>query len=146
MKQEFESYLNSIELSSETIIKNVERLYQYASKLCPEEIKDMFVSDFIKENGSREYENLWFFSQNYMMEARNFRNDREYDIDIAKYSEWISYYRTQLKDYDLVSASSESRMSLQFINNDNTTFMLKASRGNCDKLISVIENYVKKNI
>jgi len=146
MKEKFRSYLNSVGLSSETIMNNVERVYQYASKLCPEEINDIFVSDFIKENGSREYESLWFLSNNYIMEARNFRNDREYDIDIARYKEWISYYRTNIKDYDLVRASSESRVSLECINSDQTTFVLRASRENCDKLVSVIEDHLKKNI
>jgi len=146
MKAEFVSYLDSVGLSSDTVKNNVESIYQYASILCPEEIADIFVCDFIKDDGSREYESLWFFSPNYMMEVRNFRSDRQYDIDLARSKGWIAYYRTYAKDYDFKRASSESRMTIEALNNDTVNMEWKASRDNCDKLKSILENYLKPNI
>ncbi|MCJ7425859.1 MAG: hypothetical protein MUO17_01770 [Dehalococcoidales bacterium] len=146
MKEGFKSYLDSVELSSVTVKDNIERIYRYASTLCPEKIVDIFVSDFIKDDGSREYGSLWFFSQSYVMEARNFRNEIEYDIDVAKLHGWVAYYRAHIKDYDFNEASVKSRIMLEVFNVDTVSCEFKASGVNCDKLNSIIQTYIRKNI
>jgi len=146
MKDDFKEYLDSLELSSEAIENNIENIFIYASKLCSEEILDIFVCDYIKEDNSRDYESLWLFSKSFVMEIRNFRSNIEYDIDVANLSDSISYFRTRIKDYDFIKASEKSRMSIDCMNFDTINFILKASRNNCDKLALIIEKYVKSNM
>ena len=146
MNERFESYLDSIGLSASILKECVERTYKYSSKLCPEKIEDLFVNDFIKEDKSREYSSLWFFSKCYLMEVRNFRNANEYDIDIARIADWLSYYRISFKDYDLVESSETSSMKVECSNSDGIGFVLQASRENCNKLTSIIETYLKASI
>lgn len=55
MKQEFQEYLKSIGLT-QTAIQKIETLYEYAKEICPDEIQDMFVTDYFQEDGSRMYE------------------------------------------------------------------------------------------
>jgi len=146
MNDEFNQYLDLIELSSATIKERVELVYRYASKLCPEEIETIFVSDYIKEDGSREYESLFFFSKSFVMEIRDFRSSAEQDIDLAHCGGWISYFRVYLKEYDLVKATHNSRMKLDCFNNDTISFSFKAARNNCATLNSILEKYIKKDI
>ncbi len=146
MKEEFKVYLDSIGLTSETVKDNVELIIRYATKIYKEEITDIFVEDFYTDNGSRVYGSLWLISTGYLGEARNFRSTVEYDIDLAPIKDGVSYLRTYLKNYGLEGISSESRVRVMFANKQSTSFELKATSENCNKLMELIENYIKPNI
>ncbi len=58
MKDEFLEYLESIGMTK-TLCKRVETIYAFYTEICPDEITDIFITDYIKEDGTREYQNLW---------------------------------------------------------------------------------------
>jgi len=146
MKAKYEKYLEKIELSSETIKNNVERIIGYAEKLCNEEIINIFVEDYYKEDGSREYGSLWLISERYFCEARNFRSTVEYDIDVARIKEPLIYFRVYIKDYDFKNTNKESRLKIECVNGYETSFQLRAARENCNNLGEIIDKYIKPNM
>ncbi len=146
MKEEFKVYLDSMGLTSKTVKANIELYIRYARKLCKEDITEIFVEDFYTDNGSREYGSLWLVSTGYVCEARDFRSTVEYDIDIAPIKDGVSYLRTYLKNYDLEGTSNESRVKIMCVNKQSTSFEMKATSENCNKLMELIENYIKPNM
>ncbi len=60
MKKGFANYLKTIE-GTKSLIDRVRVIYEFYKKLCPEDIEDIFVTDYLTEDKTRNYENLWFF-------------------------------------------------------------------------------------
>jgi hypothetical protein len=146
MKAKYETYLEKIDLSSETVKNNVDLIINYASKLCNDKIIDIFVNDYYEADGSRAYGSLFLVSERYICEARNFRNTGEYDIDVAPIKDGIIYFRTSIKDYDFKNATRESRLMVECASETGTSFQLKASYENCSKLNEIIDKYIKPNM
>ena len=146
MKAEYETYLEKIDLASETVKNNVELIIDYASKLCNDKIIDIFVNDYYEADGSRGYGSLYLISERYICEARNFRNTGEYDIDVAPIKEGIIYFRTSIKAYDFKNITKESRFMIECVSETGTSFQLKASYENCNKLSEIIDKYIKPNM
>lgn len=143
MKDEFIEYLGTIGIL-EPICKRIETIYEFYKQICPDEITGIFVSEFIKEDGSREYENLWFFSENFFMEAKQFViND---DFDITPTHKRIHYLRMHKQNYDLIKATEKSRMLLSLSLDTGIIGNLKASKENCDKLRDINFKYFVANL
>jgi len=143
MKEEFSQYLRRIGIT-ETFLGRIGTIYEFYDEICPDEITGIFVTDYIAEEGLREYENLWFFSQDYCMEAKRFT--AEDDSDITPIQNRIRYYRVRKQDYDFKEAGDESRLHLFFGVPPDVTGDLKASRENCDYLRDIILKYIAPNL
>lgn len=143
MKEEFKIYLISIGITN-TLIKRIEEIYNFYQKLCPEEITTIFVTDYINEDGTREYENLWFFSKKYAMEAKEFIV--EDDFDMAQIQNRINYWNIKKDNYDFKKPEEGSRLYLHIGFNPDLTADLKASKENCDYLKKIFLEYVIPNV
>jgi len=71
MKEDFVKYLDSIGITN-AFRKRIETIYDFLREICPDEITGIFISDYLTHDGEREYENLYFFSEKYIMEAKRF--------------------------------------------------------------------------
>jgi len=139
MKEEFMDYLASIGMP-EALWHRVREIYNFYRDVCPDEITDIFVSEYVKDDGSREYENLWFFSKKACMEAKQFiTND---DFDMCQMENRVIGWRVKKKDYDFKRSTDKSRVSLVFRFDYAMEGELKASRGNCDCLRQVLLKHV----
>ena len=144
MREEFIEYLKSIGLA-EALCERIETIYEfYNSGICPDEITGIFVTDYITGDGTREYENLWFFSEKYAMEAKQFI--KEDDFDITPIKNRIQYWRIKKQDYDFKKATEKSRLYLIFALDTGVRGEFKASKENCDYLIDIILKYVLPNL
>lgn len=139
----FIPYLNAIDITTRAYLKRIELIYTWCSDMCPEEIEDIFAEDYFKEDGTREYENLWFFSKNYCLEAKKFLT--QINLDITPIKNRIHYWTVQAQDFDFKKASDKSRLNLRFDLAQRISGELKAARGNCDFLQAIINKYVKPN-
>jgi len=142
MKNEFIEYLKSIGLT-EPIIGRIEHIYQFYKEISSDEIRDIFVTEYIKEDGSREYENLWFFSSKCCMEAKLFITKD--DFDVAPMRNDVMYLRIQKQDYDFEKATEKSRIQLRF-DLSYVRGILKASKENCDHLKRILLEYILPNV
>ena len=143
MKEEFIEYLKSIGLT-ETLCKRIETIYEFYNDVCPDEITGIFVTDYITRDGSREYETLWFFSEKYAMEAKQFI--KKDDFDITPIKNRIQYWRIEKQNYDFKKATEKSRLYLEFTLDTGISGDFKASKENCDYLRNIILKYVLPNL
>lgn len=148
MKQEFASYLNSIDMSS-TLIKRAADVFRFYAEICPEEITDIFVSEYVNEEGQREYENLWILSPNYVGEAHNFL-DKD-DFDLTRIARNVNILRVRKEEYDFTAATHKSRLRLEFLFRIQGQLgavkgAMKASGRNCDYLKAIVLKYIVPNL
>lgn len=143
MKEEFIKYLESIGIT-QSIQGRIESIYECCKTLCSNEITGIFITDYIKEDGSREYENLWFFSDKYCLEAKQFITTENFDITPIK--KRINYFSIKKQHYDFKKATQNSRLFLTIEFGFNLTGELKAAKENCDYLKEIILKYIKINL
>lgn len=143
MKQEFIEYLESIGITN-TLRERIETIHEFYQGICPDDITGIFIMDYVKEDGDREYESLWFFSEKYCMEAKQFvlRDD----FDITPIEGRVVYWKIRKTDYDFKKAIEKARLSLQIRLDTGVTGELRASGENCDYLKDIIVTYVVPNL
>ena len=143
MTEWYSEYLEKV--GTTDIIKHrVDELYQIYRGLCPDDITGIVITDFITEEGLREYESLWFFSESCAMEAKLFITEDRFDMTPLKNA--VTYWEVKKQDYELGRAGDRSRLHLEFGLAHRTTGSLKASRENCDQLWQVFTTYFLPNM
>lgn len=144
MNEEFTEYLVKIGATG-PIIAKVEYICKICEYLCPDEIKEIYISEYILENGDRVYENLWFFSKKHCMELHNF-TQKEY-FDLTPIEKNVTRIIVDKENYDFeYSANTQSRMMLNFSLCNGEKCSLKASKENCDYLLKIIKSYIIPNL
>ncbi|MGB2841353.1 MAG: hypothetical protein WBC40_02560 [Halobacteriota archaeon] len=143
MEKEFITYLKSIGLT-EAIRKRIETIHEFYREICPDKITGIFVTNYMEEDGERMYENLWFFSENYCMEAKQFI--AKDDFDITPIRSRIYYWTIQKQDYDFKKATEKSRLYLKFKLDTSIHGEFKASKENCDYLREIFLKYIVPNL
>ena len=137
-----DEYLDRIGITTDTLKSRVKFAYSLASQIFPEEVEEIFVSDYIKADGSREYESVWFFSKGYCAEARNFIT--EYGIDIVPIK--TKRVEVNLQDYDFAKATEKSRFRLSILLGEGLYAELKASKDNCNHLKDITIKYFRPRL
>ena len=140
MEELFEKYLEKINLQN-LFKKRVFEIINFYSSICPEKIADIFIADYMNDDGQREYENLWLFSNSFFMEARDFI--LKDDFDFAPRGNGINYWRIKKEHYDFKESTAKSRFVLYFSwGKDFNSEDIKSSGINCDYLKEIFEKYV----
>lgn len=145
MKSEFNSYLESLVLSG-PIMQRINQVFNFYKTYCPEEILDIFITDYFNTDSSRTFENLWFFSNNYWMEAKNFITDD--DFDMCPVNKRINYWCIKKQNYDFNVeniASDKSRLYIKVEFDTGIKGEFKASVKNCGKLKEIFTKYLLPN-
>lgn len=145
MQQKFIDYLESIGIKSGILLDRIESIHRFYVEMCPDSIDDIFVTEYIDSDGKREYENLWFFSDRYIMDAKGFAAGSD-DFVIAPITDRVAHYRIKKLNYDFKEATEKSRLHLMFRSNTAATANLKASKENCDALRDIILKYMMPNM
>lgn len=145
MKTEFKSYLNEIGISG-AILERVEEIFKFYNEYLKFEIDEIFVCDYIDADGSRIYESLWFFSNKYCFEAKNFIISDNFDSDF--YGKEVYTFNISKKDFNILEniSNDNSRLNLSFSFNPRRVGTLKASKSNCKQVVKIIENFIKPNL
>lgn len=141
-KLDIGAYLEAIEMP-EPFRKRVFTAYEFYLKICAEKIIDVLVSDYLNEDGTRQYENLSFFSETYCMEAKQFITQDDFDITpIVK----MNYLRIQKNNYDFSKATEKSKLYVFFGMETRVRGEFKASKENCDYLKDIILKRLMPNL
>lgn len=127
----------------EPLQRKIEGIYEIFRKLCPDTIIDMFINDYIDEDGTRRYEHLRFFSEKHVMSAMNFVTEE--DLRIGPIKRQIRLIRIQKKDYDLQNATEQSRL-IVIVEYNGTLSTLKACKRNCDYLRDIVRKFIVPNL
>ena len=142
MKQEFVKYLESIGIYG-ALIARIGSIYEFFRHVCGEEIADIVVAEYVKEDESREYEELWFFSANLAMLADHFVTGDDFRLLPIRN---VILWKIQKSEYDFEKATAKSRMILEFHMPGTTFVSIRASRENCDHLRDVFIKHVVPNV
>lgn len=144
MIEAFASYYKVLDLSS-TVIERIESIHAFYSSASSEKITGIFLTDLVKEDGSIQYVNLWFYSENYAMEAKRFLTRDDFDnMPIRKN---IIRWAIEKTEYDFQKATEKSRCKLIFIcAQGNMGGELSGSKANCDYLRDIFINYIVPNL
>ena len=145
MKKEFITYLAEIGITG-PLLNKAQETYNYYAEYLKVEIEDIFVSEYINPDGSRTYEGLWFFNENYCFEAKQFIVSEDYDMDF--YKDVIFSFNIVKKDFDIINLSfnDNSRMTVTFYLNTVRAGIIKASKNNCKKLSEINTKYIITNL
>jgi hypothetical protein len=140
MKGALKSYADDLNLSR-TVRARVDELRAYAERLTSQTVVDMFVTDYLNDDGVRQYENLWFFTTNGVVEAKQFL--QKDDIDYLSSSRRPNYYwRIESEHYNFEKASDASRLSVTVRVDQGFGMQFKASGSNCDHLSRLLRAHV----
>jgi len=140
-KLEMGEYLVTIEMP-EIFRKKIFKIYEFYREMCPEKIKSIFVTDYLNKDGTRLFENLWFFSETYCMEAKHFTTKEDFDITPIKNR--IGYWQIIKEEYDFKKATEKSKLNLHCRLDTSLVIGLyfKASKKNCDYLKEIILKHI----
>lgn len=145
MNKKFLAYLNSLQ-ASDVVINRVGNLAEIYKQVSPDRILEIFISNIINKSGDQELGNLWFLTNRYLMEAKEFL--LRDNIDIATISNRIVYVEISSVKFDYISAIAESRLFIEV--RSDVSFDLRnvfrAAGSNCNKLWYLYQKYIKPNL
>lgn len=132
-------YLNDIGVS-EPIRERIEVVHSHIQKIIPSTIEDIFIVDYLEEDGTRVYQDMDFYSDKRLVSAMDFK--RTVDIRTASILK-IAFVQFLSKDYDFQLANSKSRLTVNFSVEYSDTIggQLKATSQNCDYLMKIVQKY-----
>ena len=128
--RDIKQYMDEIGVENSAIQSRASDVVNQFQNICSEDIEDIFLSEYKKEDDSRVYESIWFFTKNYTGEAKNFRS--EFGLDLITLQ--IEYYKITYSDYNFTAATDKSRMTLAVRFNSDFQGIFKATERNCDFL------------
>ncbi len=143
MKREFAEYLASIGIST-ALRERIEAIQLVCAKICPEEIVDIFVNEYITEDGTRHYQGLDLFSRHYLISVNQFVTTD--DLHIAPLYKKILSFEVSKQEYDFDKATEKSRLYLKFHTTTKGEGEFKASKENCTYLTKIMRKYIIPNI
>jgi hypothetical protein len=134
---QFETYFNDIAIPK--VLRNrIALIAEFYEITCLEPIADIFVTDYIADEEGRRFENAWFFAEHYVMEAKQFASQDDFD---SMCFQLVNRWQVSKNDYDFVKAVPSSRMTLHF-SMDRCNADLRAAQENCDYLRDIMMKYV----
>jgi hypothetical protein len=140
MKTEFSEYFKSIGIT-EPVLTRIETIMEYSSQVCPnDEVMDVFVSEYVEQDGTRKYEDLRLFCKKRHFVASDFINKDEFYVTdpLAK----IIGIKFEAKDFDFKKATDKSRLRIRRFYSYESLSEFKASMQNCDHLMRIYEKYI----
>lgn len=144
MTKDFSDYITSIGITTKALYERIADIYEFFNEIYSEEITGIFIDEYIKSDGAREYEAITFFSKRFSMSARSFIS--EDDFSVALIQKRIDYYSIRKENYDFKQATEESKCNIEAFLEGGATLKLKASKKNCDHLKEVFLEYVIPNL
>jgi len=137
----FLRYLKLIGMSSDTLIGEVDKAQDHCQRICPGEFKDIFVDDYIGQDGRRVYESVTFFAHPYSISAELFTGEQKYGL--GNITNRRFYLTFDSKDYDFEKATEKSRLSVEWldVSTGEQVGYLKGTKENCDALMKILKEY-----
>lgn len=142
-----QDYLESIGMRSDVDIQITKGIFSQASFFCPEELKDIFVSNYNLKDDKQQFKDMWFFSDNYVIEVPNFNKKESPALELAILSKNVQSMTIETKDFDLSKkAKDNSRLYITFYTFSEWSSEQVAFGHNCETLRNIYNKYLKPNI
>ncbi len=144
MREEWNTYLDAIG-ASEVVRSRVAEIEEIYALSGVRGFETMFISEYVKDDGTRELESLLFFSTTAVGEAKQFLHS--VDLDFARYDHRVTYWNITATSYDFHAAVPESRLKVEVSLLPRVGLEMKASGTNCDYLAALLrERLVRQTV
>jgi hypothetical protein len=101
---------------------------------------EVFLSEVVAEDGSRDYRSLWVLTPDWLMEA-DFPEDGREELDGSAY-QGLLHWALRATRYDFNNATSESRLQAELWFTGELFGEMNASGSNCDYLRELLSRYL----
>ncbi len=142
-KQKIENYSNSLSLTS-VIRDRINTLISLNAKIIDSDILDIFISEIEDDEMNRTYTSLWFFTNKYIIECKQFQTVN--DLDIMLYREKIHYCKIMFREFDSFVATEKSFVKIYCGVNNDMKINLLATGKNCEKAFEIYQKYFVNNL
>lgn len=129
-------------LSSETAKTRLEQLLEVSATMLPEVIEEVFLSERVGPEGPSP-ESFWFFTRNYLSEAKNPINETRFDICLLTNN--IKWVEITAQGFDFKKADEGSQLSVVFSLVNDISGRLNASGLNCMNLMQIAKSRLFAN-
>lgn len=148
MDPNFERYLNEIAMP-DPFKQRVDKLLTDFAPLHPQPLQQIFVTDLFDAENMRRYQNVWLFSQDFMMEMKNFIASEQ--IDFMRLTKNIHYVEVLKVEFDLKAATQKSRLTFygtvgSISGTATQNYVLQAAANNCTHLLGILRDRFLPNI
>ncbi|HEX9431013.1 MAG TPA: hypothetical protein VF944_11615 [Candidatus Bathyarchaeia archaeon] len=157
MKDQFNTYLLKELQQGQAVIDRVKYFHDAYTHLLPEPIDDLLLADYFLADGTREFDELWFFTSHFVGLVTNFLSVESPRLEVFNFVGRIFYYRLEPIEYDLrfPPPGEESAEPRQSGPNARLTLTfgyytgigegsIRAAAGNCDALHTIILKYFRR--
>jgi hypothetical protein len=103
------TYLKSLGLGK-PLVARVTTAYKFWGRLLPATIDDLFVSEYVGEEGDRNYDSLWLLSSEFLVEAHQFVTEDHGDV--VRITHGFSRIDIVRRDFELDAATERSRLTV----------------------------------
>ena len=142
MRDEFVKYLTSLGMG-DVLLGRVTYLERSIAAVCPEELKYVFADDIVQQDGSRQYQGLFFFSDNYAIAASNFVSQDRFEMDEIGNS--IVYLEFDSSEFDFKAPTEKSRLRVRYVTGTQLQAYMSASQENCMHLLEIVRSCLVPN-
>lgn len=142
-----EVYLKSIGIIADFDIQRVKEIFNQGIFLCPEELKTIFISNYIESDGKEQFKDLWLFSDNHLIEALDFSKGKNFVLEITVFIDNIQTISIDSDNLDFSKISKDdSKLRIKYYMLNQFSCDQIAAGLNCDVLKSIYIKYIKPNL
>jgi len=146
MKTNPEEYLRSLGVVAKDVHQRFQQVLEYAEGISPEPIENLFFSEYINRDGARVHESLWLFSQDHLIEARDWLSIDDLNFLPLRHNIRDLHWRSSHVDLKNGKSGTEARANLDFKAGDEVAGTLRASGVNCSQLWLLMKNSFRQNL
>jgi hypothetical protein len=136
MIDKFKAYLDILPLT-QVVKDRVNTVINLNSKIVEMNILDIFISNMNNDDGAKEYTSLWLFTDQFIVECKNFLSKN--DFDITPHINRISYCSIAPIEFDFETVTDKSSVVIH-CTMGNMSCQLIATDENC---LEAFERYKK---
>ena len=146
MKKAHREYLNSIGITSETLLTAAEASLVLAYKLIGTNPLDIFVNDFLDEKKLRQYGDFECFgTENRVYCIGGWNTAQEQTLQLRVYSR-ITFLDFTVQDFDFQHPTPDSRLNIQFLTDDRGDWEYTATQNNALALYRLFVKHIRPKL
>lgn len=144
--KDFSDYYKSLGMGP-VLIEKMSAIQDQFMHIVDDPPQDVVVSEYVTDDGQRQYLGAFFFSNKFVYEVENLMSEQP-KLWIAKLADNIGSLGLTPRDYDFHEAKPASRLNLECQWHRGTSFELniKTSGENCSHLLQIITKYLKPSL
>ncbi|MCP3778789.1 hypothetical protein [Paenibacillus sp. MZ03-122A] len=143
----FEKYLAEVGIKEGPILNRLTTIYNICAGSFHEEIIEIFVSEIKNNDGSRVYEHVSLFTENYIIDiVEPIGNEIQWNV--ASYKKAFGWAELSSFNFDFEKANDDSKLKVLCRNflEMNLSYSFKATGTNCNHLWSIYKEHIQRNL